>query len=512
MKKIIYLASFLCTFIMAGCDDFLTLESPDLTTEKYWRDQTDIEAGLSAVYSQLDNRTNAYSVAEIKFVVEAFRSDEMITGADVNNYPEWDAMYNYTYNNENARIKEYWMNNYNGINYANNVLDGIEKVQSSANKMTTEVCDNITGETLFLRAYYHFKLILNWEKIIIRDEFLQSGKAGEEQVHKALSSRMEAWDFICKELDKAVGLLPQDRPSSEAGRVTKSVAYAYLGWAYLTRAYEESSKKAEYLTLAEKALKQVTGYELESNYESMFNGTNRNCKESIFELQFTNSTDNGTYHKHVLHYWFTCPNMWGWDEIRISPMMYNEFLKEGRIAENSQYDARAYASMYFDDPYYADGGRILGYDYSDIYGPDDDIKYNFKKYLPTTWDEYAQDEIGTNLPLMRYSNVLLMLAEVFNEQQHPENAIPLINDIRRIHGKLPAMKGNDYTAVKAQIEHERLVEFAMENYRFYDLRRWGKLEEAMRTAGRTNFVGSKHSFLPIPLMEIQSNNKINAGD
>lgn len=60
MKKIIYLASFLCTFIMAGCDDFLTLESPDLTTEKYWRDQTDIEAGLSAVYSQLDNRTNAY--------------------------------------------------------------------------------------------------------------------------------------------------------------------------------------------------------------------------------------------------------------------------------------------------------------------------------------------------------------------------------------------------------------------------------------------------------------------
>ena len=31
-----------------------------------------------------------------------------------------------SYNNENSSIKEYWMNNYNGINYANNVLYGID--------------------------------------------------------------------------------------------------------------------------------------------------------------------------------------------------------------------------------------------------------------------------------------------------------------------------------------------------------------------------------------------------
>ena len=40
-------------------------------------------------------------------------------------------------------------------------------------------------------------------------------------------------------------MLPQDRPSSEAGRVTKGAAYSYLGWAYLTRAYEESDKEAK---------------------------------------------------------------------------------------------------------------------------------------------------------------------------------------------------------------------------------------------------------------------------
>lgn len=58
MKKIIYIASFLCAALLAGCDDFLTTESPDFSTDKYWRDKADVEAGLSSVYGQLDCRTN----------------------------------------------------------------------------------------------------------------------------------------------------------------------------------------------------------------------------------------------------------------------------------------------------------------------------------------------------------------------------------------------------------------------------------------------------------------------
>ena len=356
MKKIIYIASFLCAALLAGCDDFLTTESPDFSTDKYWRDKADVEAGLSSVYGQLDCRTNAYTIAEVKYVLETFRSDEMTVGQDVYNYPEWAAMASYSYNNENSCIKEYWMNNYNGINYANNVLFGIKKVQDTGEKMSTEDENHLTGEALFLRAYFHFKLIMSWEKAIIRDKYL----TGEAQTHKALSSRTDVWDFICSELNNAGGLLPQDRPSSETGRVTKAAAYSYLGWAYLTRAYEETAKKDEYLGLAEEAFNKVTGYELEPNYGSMFDGTNKNCKESIFELQFTNSTVDGTYHKHVLHFWVAPGSMRGWDEIRVSEKMYNEFLKEGRIAENNLYDARAYGSMFFDDPYYHEGEHILG--------------------------------------------------------------------------------------------------------------------------------------------------------
>lgn len=112
--------------------------------------------------------------------------------------------------------------------------------------------------------------------------------------------------------------------------------------------------------------------------------------------------------------------MSGWDEIRVSDMMYNEFLKEGRIAEGNMYDARAYGSMMFDDPYYYEGGHILGYNYDDIYDENSATRYNYRKYMPSTWSDYAQNYVGTNMPLMRYANVLLMKAEIYNEQGHPE--------------------------------------------------------------------------------------------
>lgn len=134
MKKILYLASLALTFTLAGCDDFLTVESPDFSTEIYWRDKTDVEAGLSAVYGQLENRTSTYGFAEHKYPVEAFRGDDAAIGDDINNYPDMKDLYEYTYTNENATTKEYWMNNYNGINYANNVIFGIDKVQTSGEK------------------------------------------------------------------------------------------------------------------------------------------------------------------------------------------------------------------------------------------------------------------------------------------------------------------------------------------------------------------------------------------
>ena len=70
----------------------------------------------------------------------------------------------------------------------------------------------------------------------------------------------------------------------------------------------------------------------------------------------------------------------------------------------------------------------------------------------------------------RGEEALGKLAEVLNKQGHPEQAIPIINDIRAKHGNMPAMKGTSQAEVQAQIEHERIIEFPLESYRWYDLR------------------------------------------
>jgi len=482
------------------------LESPDFTNEKFWRDSVDVEMGLSSAYGQVDQRTNLYEFAEVKFVVETFREDIMTTGADVPNYADWMEIFNFSYTNGNSRLKSYWMNNYNGINYTNNTLEGIRKVQASERPFSQTTYDKLYGEASFLRGYFHMKLLLNWEEIIIRNEYLVT----ESQLHKAVSSRTETWDFIIEEFEKATKL-PQGRIPTEVGRATSGMAYAYMGWAYLTRAYEDTNKKQEYLRAAVGAFENVKGYELESNFLSMFDGTNKNCKESIFEIQFIPSTDGGTYHRHVMHKWVASPTFGGWDEIRPSAMILEEFKKEGKLSTIGGYDQRAYDSMFFRDDYFNDGtGKVYGFEYDDILLEANDYAPTwFRKYAPSDLVEQSKGSVSTNVPIMRYANVMLMMAEAQNELGHPEIAIPLIDEIRRVHGKMPSMTGSTYDAVKAQIEHERLMEFTMENVRFYDLRRWGKLNEAMTAASRRNFDASKHAFFPIPLIEIQTNSMVN---
>ena len=46
MKKHIYIAFLFCIVSLTGCDNFLTVESPDFSTDKFWRDSVDVESGL----------------------------------------------------------------------------------------------------------------------------------------------------------------------------------------------------------------------------------------------------------------------------------------------------------------------------------------------------------------------------------------------------------------------------------------------------------------------------------
>ena len=121
-----------------------------------------------------------------------------------------------------------------------------------------------------------------------------------------------------------------------------------------------------------------------------------------------------------------------------------------------------------------------------------------------------------NFRVIRYADVLLMMAEVENELSGPAAALPYLNQIRaRADVNMPPYPTAQYPVgtqeemLKA-IMHERRVELAGEQVRNRDIRRWrrgGKLETEP-IAGYT----SRNDLLPIPLEEIDNNSALTNAD
>ena len=500
MKNIYNIITVLCIFTLVGCsNDFLEQQSPDqLNSSTFWRNKADAEAGLSSTYAYLEGAVEEYAFPEVKWPVEAYREDICKLGSDALNYQNWVELADFTYTNGNSQITSYWKLNYRGISNANQVIAKVGEMPTSA--ISDAEKNQIIAEARFLRAYYHLKLILNWEKIKLRTKYITN----QNEISLPLAERAETWNFIVSELKAVADVLPAAQPADKVGRATSGAANSYLGFAYLTRAYEETADKQTHLTESVKALDKVQGYELVKDYVSLFNGTNKNSTESIFELQFSENTSNGAFYRTALHFWMGASELGGWDEILPTDMLMNEFKKEGKIATTGNYDSRLYGNIFFKDPYFNDASnpRIFGETYDAKFGIAN--KPVFRKYLPPTQDQMDTEFLGLNVPLMRYSNVLLMKAEALNELQRSAEAIPLINLVRA-RADMPGMIGITYNAVKAQIEHERMIEFPLENFRFYDLRRWGKTKSALDAVGRTGFDAAKNNFYPVPLTEVQNN-------
>lgn len=174
MKKFLYLASICLAMLFTSCEDFLTVESPDeLTSDNFWRDKNDAEAGLSAAYSQLYHG-DAYATSEVRWPVEEYRSDICMLGTDAGNYDQWVGLYNFTYTNGNTQFSYYYQDLYRGINFTNQVLAKVPEIP--AEKLDETSRSQILNEAHFLRGYYHLMALLNWEKIIIRDEYITENK------------------------------------------------------------------------------------------------------------------------------------------------------------------------------------------------------------------------------------------------------------------------------------------------------------------------------------------------
>ncbi|NJW51790.1 RagB/SusD family nutrient uptake outer membrane protein [Salinimicrobium oceani] len=514
MKKLIKLTILpLLVLTVFSCseEEFLDEKSPDqLTSQNFWRNADDARSGLVAAYSELEARSNFWNGwQEGRPVVDYFRSDYVLPGPDASNYSHWMSIYNFNYTDGHIFLDVLWETNYKGINFANQVISNVGKM--TAEQISEAEKERIIGEATFLRGYYHFRLLTLYEQIITRTETINN-----ENTNKPLSTRSETWELILNDFKTASEMLDFEVSSENLGHANKGAALSYLGKAYLFKAGDESSSEAGDYENAAAAFQQVIDsgiYNLEPDFESLFNGENENNQESIFELQFK-SADASSNNYTRLHAFVADWAIGGWGGIEANYDLVEEMKQEGKIAENDLYDNRLYATLYFDDPYFNDPAtnRMEGSTWDELiaetYGSADakDNSAYFRKWLPVY--VYNNGYVGVNVVLMRYADVLLMQAEALNELGKSSEAMALINEVRAVHGNMPALNLSGQEEIFQQIIHERTMELTLESTRFYDLRRWDLLEAELHEKGRTGFNADDHAYFPVPLSEKQTNTEI----
>ena len=180
------------------------------------------------------------------------------------------------------------------------------------------------------------------------------------------------------------------------------------------------------------------------------------------------------------------------------------------------FDYRARCSVAWD----YEGCTYYQRPFREVFAQDKWKTYWILKYQnwKTQKDEPAPPKSFINERAIRYADVLLMLAECYNQTDQQTKAVDLINQVRARVDMPGLNSGPSYLQattkeqVFERIRHERAVELAGEGLSFSDMKRWGLLEtlagEVKGFTGQFYYnrvVQSRDYLWPIPNNEIQKN-------
>ena len=373
-------------------------------------------------------------------------------------------------------IENRYQSNYKCIARLNTILDRLE-----SSELTEDEKNAVKAEASFLRAYYYFDLVQHWGGVpLMLHEVLS-----EADAFMAKSTAEEVYAQILTDVTDAINLgLPVAQNFPQSGRAT-------MGAAKMLRAYVYMSQPNRNYAAAEQDLKDITkmNYALLDDYAAVFSKSNKNNKESIFEVQYTEDGSTDQYSTIPWNLIPKCSN--------------NEFLM-GIAGSNYVGDGPGGASGGWNVPTdemiqsYEKGDKRLDASIAVAEGTVDAgenftceevksivdyvptegkaFRYMVRKYYhpPYTYSLRADD----NFPVYRYSGALLLLSESLVKQNKNDEALPYINQVRTRAG-LPALTKVTLDDVLNEMRHE----LAFENKRWTDLIRNDKAIETMTRFG-----------------------------
>lgn len=373
------------------------------------------------------------------------------------------------------RLDEFWEVDDNGLVYSffNSSFDGISRANVlldhlPESTLADSLKGRLTGEAKFLRGFYYFNLVrLIGDVPLVLHEVTSTDEAFSTA---ARVKPEEIYPVIIADLKDAIGLLPvKYTEGSDIGRVTKGAAEALLAKVYMTQ-----HKYSDAIPLLEDI--RTLGYQLLPEYGSIFDPHNKNNAESIFEVQYKEGSPGIPSNFIYTFAPYNAGSSVTGFELSAGAVAGWNIPTQDMIDAYETGDKRKDASISFEfiDP---NTGKVVPY---------------VRKYCHPPYQ--IRYETSDDFIVIRYADVLLMLAECLNEQGFTPNgeAFQLLNEVRRRAGLPdktadnadPGLAVASQQAFREAVWQERRVELAFEDHRWFDLLREGRAEKVMKVHGQ----------------------------
>ena len=544
-NKILILSFYIIALFGWGCtNDFLdTNPNTKLTQEMINTDYSKIWEFGFAPYTYL---TNGFSSIDANLSAAISDEAEQTASSSYTQYfndGSWSAYSNpldvYSNCYKGIRAANYFLENFN--NYKSFLAlnrDTLSDHQAQYKKDVQDIAW-LRAESRVLRAWYYFELAKRYGGVPLVTKVLKI--SDNTNINK--SSFDEIISYVVSEIDAAKDSLQSNWKTSSYinndGRIDKGVALAIKARALLYAAsplhnIDNNIDKWAIAAQATYDIIKLNTYSLDTKYQDLFVGDyTAKSKETIWAIRL-----GATNYLEKLNY--PIGTIGGNSGVTPSQNLVDNYENKGVADPKLPYknrDPRLAFSIVTNAAIW--NGRIVQIYTGGLDGIDKKngtkTGYYLKKFLSSNLDLVNNVSMQRLWVVFRYADILLSYAEAMNEAYGPDidngfsmTARQAINKVRSRTGVLmPVVIATNQTEMRVKIKHERRIELAFEDHRYWDLLRWKDAEvslnlplmgiSAVKNADNTFtytkfevekrvFDASKMYYFPIPQTEIVKSN------
>ena len=474
---------------------FIEQNNPNaVTVDQYFTSENSVSLAVNGLYAGLRSGSN---LGESSALYNDQHSDDTGTNDITGSAGEPFQFSNYSLIPSNSFLQGHWLNLYQLISKCNVITSNIDKVtfSSAATKQ------NYLAQAEFIRALMYFHLVRKWGAVPMVTKQLTTTEEVKANTYRQSEAVVYA-QIVADLKDGLTSNLPNLQTGANAGYVGKTAINGLLGQVYLTMASTLTDNKTENLANANTYLTAAYNTRTFTNlsaipYADVFDVTKKATNpEAIFEI--VNKQGDVNYSSGIA----------------AGNQALGETINSLKVATGNGGNLRRDLV----NEYEAGDPRLT---FNIKYAANPAVQdYFITKYRDASAGAGVNGYGGNNWPLMRFADIILMLAEVNMDQGNSAVAIQYLDMVRARAGmplyavaSLDPVYAAKFPSLKLAILHERRVELAFEHQRWYDLIRFFTTDELVSYFkakdplgfgnGKVANFSAKDRYFPIPLTEYQ---------